>query len=95
VLEMGMGTNALVEKMVQAGVCKGIDHGNCVRALSKLIGMGESGKSFAERIMGPEFEQWRTQYKKAWEEFESKGLTERDPETAEVGGWDALTSNVK
>jgi len=72
---MGMGTNALVEQMVKAGVCDDIDHKNCIKALAKLIGMGEKGKTFAERIMGEEFEQWRSQYKTAWEEFERKDLT--------------------
>lgn len=96
---MSMGTNALVEQMIQAGVCDGIDPKNCARALAKLIGMGGKGKGFAERIMGTEFEQWSRQYKKAWEDFERQGLTERPSETNEDGeedeDWSSLTTRVE
>ncbi|RJS69069.1 hypothetical protein CW696_07655 [ANME-2 cluster archaeon] len=70
---MSIGVNTLTEALIELGACDGLDKSKCAKATMKMISLGEKGKPFARRIMGEDFEKFRTQWRRAFEKFEKSG----------------------
>jgi len=66
---MSMGTNVIIEDLIELGACEGVDRKNCVKALTKVLNMKSGSRGFAERIMGSEFDVWREQTRRAFKIF--------------------------
>lgn len=92
---MSIGINTLTEALIEFGACDGLDKAKCAQATMKMISLGEKGKPFAKRLMGEDFEKFRTQWRRAFEKFEKSGKESSAEEPPKRSLWDDIDAEIE
>lgn len=57
--------NMMIEKMIDAGACDGMDRTACIKAIKLIFRSGDAKMSLVRTIMGADFDRFAEKYREA------------------------------
>jgi len=72
----------LLDKMIEAGACDGLDKKNCIKSIKLVFKFGDAKISLVKAIMGQDFDRFADNYRAAIDKItsDSAQVTDSDDE---------------